>query len=276
MELMLELTVTTQGPLYPPSEIMDKNGNFVVVGNINEVQHNKLLTQWGAAIVSPHSQVPKFGQQAPYKIVRLLNEHDLGKDADLELFTLPLPLPCNNYPMLFAPEQAKNAHEIIRNSRPLNDAVPDLEAEHSRQYADPITLGSWLKAQGQLKVSLLSNGRDARFEVLMYHLVPNSLYTVMALRENDLRSESPTRPGPLGVPNCFITDEQGNGRYIATMRHPFPRNETNQNRIINIVVLFMSTQCSHGGAIGLYGLGGDIHAQLKFRTSKFEEFTTRI
>jgi len=32
---------------------------------------------------------------------------------------------------------------------------------------------------------------------------------------------------------------------------------------------------SHGGAIGVYGLGGDVHAQLKLtKTSFFDTFTT--
>ncbi|MFD7835690.1 hypothetical protein ACFV5L_10945, partial [Streptomyces sp. NPDC059761] len=30
-----ELALTTQGPLYPPSEVMDGEGNFVVVGMVN-------------------------------------------------------------------------------------------------------------------------------------------------------------------------------------------------------------------------------------------------
>ena len=46
------------------------------------------------------------------------------------------------------------------------------------------------------------------------------------------------------------------------------------NRIVNVVVLWMSRQTSHGGAIGIYGLGGDIHAQLKLRGASFHEFET--
>jgi hypothetical protein len=44
--------------------------------------------------------------------------------------------------------------------------------------------------------------------------------------------------------------------------------------VINVVVLWMSYQRSYGGAIGHFGLGGDIHAQLKLRGPSFGEFTT--
>ena len=36
----------------------------------------------------------------------------------------------------------------------------------------------------------------------------------------------------------------------------------------------MSSRQSYGGAIGLYGLGGDIHAHLKLKVRSFDEFTT--
>jgi len=42
------LAVTTQGPLYPPSEIMDKDGNFIVVGRIPKADGT---IPWGGAIV---------------------------------------------------------------------------------------------------------------------------------------------------------------------------------------------------------------------------------
>ena len=30
------LSITTQGPTYPPSEIMDEDENFIVIGKIND------------------------------------------------------------------------------------------------------------------------------------------------------------------------------------------------------------------------------------------------
>ncbi|WP_445946459.1 hypothetical protein [Shewanella sp.] len=274
MQRTYPLTVTTQGPLYPPSEIMNADGHFVVVGNILRQSPTGIDMQWGAALVSASSSVPEFGALAAYDIIRELDPQNLEEAAAMVLHTLPLPLPCNNYSMLFAPEQAPEAHQKIRPSLGLHQAVPDFELEHSRQFNQPITLGNWLRAQGELTVTLVEQQQAAKFLLLMQNLVPNSLYTVMALRENDLNPLEPSRPGPLGIPNCFITDEEGCGRYQAIMQNPFPAPELNQNRIINIVVLFMSSQCAHGGAIGLYGLGGDIHAQLKLPQAAFSEFIT--
>jgi len=59
------------------------------------------------------------------------------------------------------------------------------------------------------------------------------------------------------------------------MPDPFPdSSRENANRIINVVVLWMSYQSNYGGAIGWFGLGGDIHAQLKLPIASFSEFTT--
>jgi hypothetical protein len=273
MNKTYELSLTTQGPLYPPSEVMDSDGNFVVIGMINRLIENDLVTSWGAAVVSTESTLPAFGDRAEYEIVNDLNLEKLGEYGDRPLYSLPLPLPCNNYKMHFAPEQRPDANDVRRKSLPLHDAVPDFEVEHSRQNSKAIKLKDWITAEGVLNVKILPGGRDATFTLSLKKLIPNSLYTVMALRENDANPVSPSRPGPLGVPNCFVTDEFGSAAYKATMINPFPADEG--NRVINVIVLYMSSQCSNGGAIGVYGLGGDIHAQLKLRTKSFIEFNTK-
>ena len=166
-----QLSVTTQGPLYPPSEVMDENGNFVVVGMINQMNDGVIETTWGAAIVSSESELPKFGLKAPYKIVKKLTPKDLGSYGDTPLYTLPLPLPCNNYGMLFAPTQRPDANDLKRKSLPLHDAVPDFCHEHSRQNESPITLNNWMKAKGVLTVNIMSNKCDAKFSIKMSGLV---------------------------------------------------------------------------------------------------------
>lgn len=237
------------------------------------VKQNMVLKRnGGAAVVSRDTIVPEFGRKAAYTIIEPLDLKALNAHAQCELFTLPLPLPCNNYPMLFAPEQRPDANQLIRNSLPLNQAVPDFNSEHSRQYEEAINLGDWIKAKGSLVVTQLHNNQDAEFDFDLSNLVPSSLYTIMALREHDLNPEIKSRPGPLGVPNCFVTDSNGHARYKRIIKNPFPK--TGGNRIINVVVLFMSSQCSHGGAIGEFGLGGDIHAHLKLTTAAFHEFVT--
>jgi hypothetical protein len=275
MQRRYDLRVTTQGPLYPPSEVMDGEGNFVVIGNLNTSDGEQLRTQWGAALVSADTAVPAFGRIAPYSVVRTLDLDSLGDDAGRVLHTLPLPLPCNNYEILFAPEQCPDARKTCRNSLPLHRAVPDYRPEHCRQHDAPITLGDWVRAKGMLTVTSCADGISVEFLLEMSGLIPKSLYTVMALREGDLEPRRLTRPGPLGVPNCFVSDRDGGGRYCATMRPPPVESGLEPNRIINVVVLFMSTQCSYGGAIGWHGLGGDIHAQLKCATPALMEHSAQ-
>jgi hypothetical protein len=275
-----ELDITTQGPAYPPSEILDENGNFLVIGNINLPDSKKgVVKEWSGAIVSKKSKLPSFGENLPYEILEFFDIENIPNHIKSKvLYTLPLPLPCNNYPMVFAPEQ-KPCFSIPHPSYPFHAVpIPDLKSEHGRKLKSPVTLGDWVKGKGKLGITLINEERDAYFEFEFSNLIPNSLYTVMSLREHDLNPAGPTRPGPLGVPNVFFTDKNGNAYYDAVMPSPFPSlniEETKRNRIINIVVLWMSTQMSYGGAIGHYGLGGDIHAQLKLKKLSFFEFQTQ-
>jgi len=271
MKNIYELSVTTQGPLFPPSEIMDEDGNFVVVGYVLSGSTQNVESNWQAAIVSPIFDAPPFGSLTPYKILRYLDLDNLGDYGTAPLYTLPLPIPCNNYNMLFAPQQHPGANSEYRDSLPLHQAIPDFEPHHSRQYENPITLENWLQAKGTLTLEQLQNQEYVAFDFEFENLVPKSLYTVMSLRSGDLDPLLKSRPSPLGIPNCFTSDDQGAAHYSVRIKNPFPENG---NRIINVVVLFMSSQCSHGGAIGRYGLGGDIHAQLKLKSPSFFEFKT--
>ncbi|MCH4565390.1 hypothetical protein MKP05_20015 [Halomonas sp. EGI 63088] len=272
-----ELDLTTQGPLYPPSEVMDEDGNFIVIGAINRpTAEGGCETRWGRAIVSANSAVPPFGCMAPYEIVESFDDPIPGHIAGKVLHTLPLPLPCTNYPMLFAPEQYPHAISDSRPSFAFHEVpIPDLRPEHGRQLQGPVTLADWTRARGELTVELVENRRAGRFSFLFEGLLPRSLYTIMSLRKHDLNPTGPTRPGPLGVPNVFVTNYKGAAQYDVVLPNPFPSPDTaGANRIVNVVVLWMSDQMSHGGAIGRYGLGGDIHAQLKFRKPMFDDFIT--
>lgn len=272
-----ELSLTTQGPLYPPSEVMDGDGDFVVVGMINRTTpEGATVPEWGAAVVSPDSPVPEFGTLAPYTLVRELDTDPDGADRDLVLYTLPLPLPCNNYPMLFAPEQLPDADQVKRPSHAFHEVpIPDLRPEDGPKVVEPVTFGDWMRAGGTLQVGVTADGHSGTFDFEFSRLVPHSVYTVMSLRAHDLDPAGPTRPGPLGVPNVFVTDADGSGRYHATMPNPFPDPDLPRaNRIINVVVLWMSYQRSYGGAIGEFGLGGDIHAHLKLRGPSFQDLRT--
>jgi hypothetical protein len=268
---MMPLSVTTQGPAYPPSEVMNEHGDFIVVGRINQSgSGGTVVAPWGSAIVSAASPLPPFGQQEPYDIVQQLSP----SDRDTVLHTLPVPLPCNNYPMTFAPEQEVNHPQ--QPSYPFHQVpIPDLRKADGPTITEPITLGQWLQAEGGVQVELPRDRTQATFRFEFANLIPHSLYTVMSLRERDLDPIDPTRPGPLGVPNVFVTDGTGSSRYTATLPNPFPTgNDPTRNRITNVIVLWMSYQRNYGGAIGQFGLGGDVHAQLKLAEPEFSEYTT--
>lgn len=72
----------------------------------------------------------------------------------------------------------------------------------------------------------------------------------------------------------LVPDSEGHAEYWAELTDPFPAPARKGNRIINVVVLYMSSRQSYGGAIGFYGPGGDIHAHLKLKGRSFDEFTT--
>jgi hypothetical protein len=292
-----ELALTTQGPTYPPSELMNIDGDFVVIGRINrtirqcarsDVGTNAIeihsahgtASEWGAAIVAADTPVPAFGGALPYQIHRELDIANLSPDdRNMVLCTLPIPLPANNYRMQFAPQQAHAFGMRARPSYPLHATpLPDFRIEDGRQRQTPITLGEWVRAKGALHVSVDNDGCTAHFEMECSGLIPGSLYTVMSLRERDFNPDTPTRPGPLGIPNVMITDQQGGGHFHARLNNPFPERDgsdgTPRNRVINVILLWMSYQMSHAGAIGLFGLGGDVHAQLKLPVPGFTEFVT--
>ena len=107
----LELTQTTQGPLYPPSEICDRDGNFIVVGRICDGQG---APGWGGALVSPRTVPPAFGETGQYDILRRFDPATPPLDLVEEvLWTLPLPLPCNNWGRLR--ERAKSYAKALAN-----------------------------------------------------------------------------------------------------------------------------------------------------------------
>lgn len=274
-----DLSLTTQGPTYPPSELMDQDGNFVVIGRINRAAslRDGVASEWSRAIVSANSPLPAFGENLPYDIVRELPQELSPEDEALVLHTLPLPLPCNNYPMVFAPEQCAEAAKAVRPSYAFHQVpIPDMRVEDGPRLTQPITLGQWCKARGRLEVRLSEDRRAAHFGFDFSGLIPDSMYTVMSLRQRDLDPRGPTRPGPLGVPNAFITNRNGEAQYGATLPNPFPAaSDRTANRVVNVVLLWMSYQMNRGGAIGWYGLGGDIHAQLKLQGPSFTEFETR-
>lgn len=273
-----ELSMTTQGPLYPPSEVMNTDGDFVVIGGINRaLPDGGVAAEWGSAIVAVDSPLPSFGQNAPHRIVRELPPELSEEDQVMVLCTLPLPLPCTNYSAVMAPGQQPDPFSVVRPSYPFHQVpIPDLQPEDGPKLTEPVTLGQWIKATGRLTVTLVEQETAADFHGEFSGLIPGSLYTMMCVRRRDLDPDGPSHPSPLGVPNVFVADHKGDGSYYARLPNPFPAPGTAEapNRIVNVVMLWMSYQQNYGGAVGHHGLGADIHAQLRLRGPSFAEFTT--
>src|SRR5215470_1450343 len=161
-----ELSLTTQGPLYPPSEVMNTDGDFVVIGGINRPgPDGGVVTEWGSAIVAADSPLPAFGQKLPFTIVRELPAELPAVDRDMVLCTLPLPLPCSNYPAVFAPDQVPEPFSVVLPSYPFHQVpIPDLQPEDGLRLTEPVTLGQWVQAAGQLTVTLAEGGAAADFD----------------------------------------------------------------------------------------------------------------
>jgi len=94
--ISVELTSTTQGPFWPPSEIMDEDGNFILIGGfiLREVSPAKVvpIPNERGVIVSKDTKPPlSNGKEdfsnplgAPYQIVRELDLGSNGKDWELK------------------------------------------------------------------------------------------------------------------------------------------------------------------------------------------------
>lgn len=95
---VLTLTNSTQGPLWPPSEFTDKNGDFVLIGNvIKEIEPNLNGLEWDAVLVSKDTVPPLNGAGvedfsnplgSTYKIVRELDLSHGSPDLDMDLYSL--------------------------------------------------------------------------------------------------------------------------------------------------------------------------------------------
>lgn len=91
----IELPVTTQGPLWPPAEVVDENGHFVLLGTSLETDRegNVVGIPQQALLVSKHT-VPPLNDEgvedpalggAPYSVIRPLDLNEGSADLDITL-----------------------------------------------------------------------------------------------------------------------------------------------------------------------------------------------
>jgi hypothetical protein len=87
--------------------------------------------------------------------------------------------------------------------------------EQSRSLPnDPLTLGDWLGAKGRAKIRCQGDD-SARIRMKFRGLVPNALYTLWAFMELPGGGIGPLPLG--GVPNAFVPDAKGRGRFARTL-----------------------------------------------------------
>ena len=334
--VVVELPNTTQGPPWPPSEVMDADGNFIVVGFLlTEVAPGVVAPISGAAIVSKDTVPPLrpdgtedvsnwFG--APYQILRHLDLRPGSPDLDLMLHSNsfgPAEGDFGGTPRI--PREGESAYNLNgiftvcpelfptgaqgelygRPSLPLHqvpiwgfqgdqvayDAVtgepydpatrtgagcpatgcPGEDTLNQRRTT-PITLGEWLRARGDVRISLQSFDQQAgghtqaSFDFRFRSMIPNAVYTVWAVRAQTgpLPGQLQRRVAPLGIPNVFITDAKGNATASFVARNPFPdpATDTRGLRITGFNIVFHSDYQNWGTCFGRFGPGTDVQAQL--------------
>lgn len=134
----------------------------------------------------------------------------------------------------------------------------------------PITLGGWLQARGQVTITLtqFDPERDgytaARFDFVLRDLLPHAVYVILALRQAAFLPATHPHfrlPDPLGLPNVFITDSRGYAEVSYEVPHPFAdlANDPEGQHIVGLVVSYKSDYQNWGANISLLGPGADIH-----------------
>ncbi len=89
--------VTTQGPLWPPSTLVDENGDFIVVGQIlKEISPGVIAPVPGGAALVAKETIPPLTNDiedfsnplaAPYQVIRSLDLSARSRDRDMVLFS---------------------------------------------------------------------------------------------------------------------------------------------------------------------------------------------
>jgi hypothetical protein len=139
---------------------------------------------------------------------------------------------------------------------------------------EPITLGEWIRAEVYLTITLTNfkgvKGQGggytaARFDVQARNFLPNSIYVMAMIRQNQFEPR-PIRklPDSSVLPNILVTDAEGSARLSRVIPHPFPDPATDGAglRIVGVGVGFKSDFTVFGACPVRFGAGVDIHAQV--------------
>jgi hypothetical protein len=129
------------------------------------------------------------------------------------------------------------------------------------RLAEPITLGRWLEAKGEMKIALtrydarVSAYTAARFDFKFHNLLPKSLYTLWAVRENVFSQGR--MPGPFALPSAMITDENGNAEFSTELQNPFPDRLQDEGgvRLIGVEISYHPDYQNWGACPEKWGVG---------------------
>lgn len=333
--ITIDLPNTTQGPLWPPAEVTDENGNYILVGNVLK------LVKPGMAQMFPHQAVLVSKQTVPpldkngiedpenwfgagYRIIRPLNLQKGSPDLDMELHsssfgpaegsgrtaripaigdsrynlnadvaTCPEAFPGTvqrtnyfrpSYPLHQVPIVGFQGDSVVYDAD-TGDAHTAMTATNIASCAatgcpgedqvdtrrnKPITLGEWLKAKGQVKITLTQpNGRGqfthAKFDLELHNLLPNSVYSVWAVRPRQIPVPGVWKArqiDPLSTPNVLVTDSNGDVSAEYELANPFPdaATDTRRLRIVGLSVVFHSDAQNWGACFSRFGPSVDVHA----------------
>jgi hypothetical protein len=346
-----KLFVSTQGPFWPPSEVGDRDGNFVLLGiNLTSPEPGRVsLVPNSAAIISKDTvppldangkETPYNWFAAPYKTVRSLNLNAGSPDLNMVLYSLsfgptqgdfgPAPrLPAlgdSKFNLNGLPDICKDlfptgvqatdykrpafplhkvpiwgfqgdgigydpeTHAVVDPSTATGPGCPFLgcsgEDKISFRREKPITLGDWLGAKGEVTIKLIRFDQvqggftHARFDFKFRRLLPDSVYTVWAIRPRNAPSEIQAQRivQPLGIPNVIRTDRHGNVDVSFIVRHPFPdpKTDTFGRRIAGLNIVFHSDMQNWGACFTRLGAGTDAHAHLSTFDDGTFDFTKLV
>jgi hypothetical protein len=327
------LSNSTQGPLWPPSEVVTEDGDFILVGTVlTEVAPGQIVPLPNQAVLVSKETVPpldKNGREdfsnplgAPYKVIRPLDLTPESKDLEMVFHTLsfgPFEGPFGGRPRIpregDSPYNLNAAHpcpelfpsasqrgSYTRPSFPLHETsiwgfqgdqvaydvdtgepydphtssncpLEGCPGENSvdTRRTKPITLGEWLRARGEVTITLTRFNKEvnaytaARFDLHFQDLPPNAIFTIWAARRHVL--EPPPkfrRPHPLRIPNVIVSDKRGRASFSAEVSNPFPDPATDDKglRMMVLAVNYHSDYQNWGACAMRLGAGVEIHAIL--------------
>ena len=107
----------------------------------------------------------------------------------------------------------------VRRLIPRTSSVDGMFPPVKVDGADDITLGDWVKGEGQMQVTCRANG-ESTVRIDFEHILPNSLYTLWGMYATVPPGEFQRQliPVPLGgVPNVMTSDKQGRGSFERTI-----------------------------------------------------------